>query len=147
MIMGIDPGVCGAAAILDETDVRAVRPFTKVTEAEMIDWLVDCRAYIKKAYIEDVHAIRGASAKSTSTFMDNRGWWRGVLMSFKIPFERVRPIVWQTALRCKSKSDKNVTKKRAQELFPKLNITHATADAILIAEYGVRMNPSVFLEN
>lgn len=146
MILGIDPGVRGAAAILDETDVRAVMPFPKVTEPEMIDWLVECRAYIKKAYIEDVHAIRGASAKSTSTFMDNRGWWRGVLMTLKIPFERVRPPVWQTALRCRTKGDKNISKRRAQELFPKLKITHETADAILIAEYGVRLNPSIFLE-
>jgi hypothetical protein len=39
-----------------------------------------------------------------------------------------------------SKGDKNVTKRKAQELFPSLKITHATADALLIAEYLRRKN-------
>jgi hypothetical protein len=43
-------------------------------------------------------------------------------------------------MRCLTKGDKNVSKARAQELFPALKITHATADALLIAEYGRRLN-------
>ena len=42
-----------------------------------------------------------------------------------------------------SKGDKNVTKSRAQELFPELKITHAIADALLIAEYGRRVRIDV----
>jgi hypothetical protein len=38
-----------------------------------------------------------------------------------------------------SKGDKNVTKRRAQQLFPQLKVTHAIADALLIAEYGRRV--------
>jgi hypothetical protein len=40
-----------------------------------------------------------------------------------------------------TKGDKNVSKRRAQELFPQLKVTHATADALLIAEYGRRQKP------
>jgi len=36
--------------------------------------------------------------------------------------------------------DKNVSKRRAQELFPEIKITHAIADALLIAEYARRTN-------
>jgi hypothetical protein len=55
-----------------------------------------------------------------------------------IPFERVRPQKWQQAMGCMTKGDKNVSKRRAQELYPQLKITHATADALLIATYGTR---------
>jgi hypothetical protein len=37
-----------------------------------------------------------------------------------------------------TKGDKNVSKRRAQELYPQLKITHSTADALLIATYGTR---------
>jgi hypothetical protein len=55
-----------------------------------------------------------------------------------IPFERVRPQAWQKAMGCMSKGDKNITKRKAQELFPQIKVTHATADALLIATYGTR---------
>ena len=38
-----------------------------------------------------------------------------------------------------SKGDKNVTKRRAQELFPGARVTHAVADALLLAEYCRRL--------
>jgi len=55
-----------------------------------------------------------------------------------IPFERVRPQVWQKELSCLTGGDKNVSKRRAQELFPHLKVIHATADALLIAHYGTK---------
>jgi hypothetical protein len=56
-----------------------------------------------------------------------------------IPFERVTPTTWQKALGCLSKGDKNVTKRRAQELYPTIKVTHALADALLLATYGYRL--------
>jgi hypothetical protein len=53
--------------------------------------------------------------------------------------------VWQGALECLSGGSKNVTKLRAQQLFPGEKVTHGSADALLIAEYGRRRlaaNPS-----
>ena len=46
---------------------------------------------------------------------------------------------WQKYLGCLTKGDKNVSKAKAQELFPDLKITHAIADSLLIAEYGRRV--------
>jgi hypothetical protein len=57
-----------------------------------------------------------------------------------IPFERVRPQVWQKAMSCMTGGDKNVSKRKAQELFPAIKCTHATSDALLIAEFGRRKN-------
>ena len=50
-----------------------------------------------------------------------------------IPFEERVPAVWQQIMGCRTKGDKNVSKARAQQLFPQLNVTHAVADALLIA--------------
>ncbi len=51
-------------------------------------------------------------------------------------FAHAGAVRWQKEMGCLTKGDKNVTKRRAQELFPTLKITHAIADALLIAEYG-----------
>jgi len=62
------------------------------------------------------------------------GKWEA--MSDKVPFDTVTPQTWQKALRCLSRGDKNVTKSRAQGLFPNVfKITHANADALLLAHY------------
>lgn len=58
-----------------------------------------------------------------------------LLASQSVPFEEVTPAKWQGALGCRSKGDKNVTKRKAQELFPEVKMTHAIADAYLLAEY------------
>jgi len=39
---------------------------------------------------------------------------------------------------CMTKGDKNVSKRRSQELFPQIKVTHAIADALLIASYGAK---------
>jgi hypothetical protein len=63
---------------------------------------------------------------------------QAVLTALRVPYERVRPQAWQKAMGCLTKGDKNVSKRRAQELFPSLKVTHATADALLIAEFNRR---------
>jgi Holliday junction resolvasome RuvABC endonuclease subunit len=76
--------------------------------------------------------------KSAFTFGNGFGHLEMALTAAGIPFERVSPQRWQKALGCLTKGDKNVSKRRAQELFPSMKITHATADALLIAYYGTK---------
>ena len=76
--------------------------------------------------------------KSAFTFGQGFGHIEMALTAAGIPFERVSPQKWQKAMGCLTKGDKNVSKRRAQELFPHLKVTHATADALLIAAYGRR---------
>jgi len=57
-----------------------------------------------------------------------------------IPFQAIAPGVWQRNMGCLSGGDKKVTYRKAQELFPKIRITHAIADACLIAEYARRLS-------
>jgi hypothetical protein len=74
--------------------------------------------------------------KSAFTFGNGFGHLEMALTAAGIPFERVRPQVWQKALGCLTKGDKNITKRKAQEMFPGIKVTHATADSLLIAHYG-----------
>lgn len=88
-----------------------------------------------KALLEKVHAMPGQGVTSMFTFGKGYGFLRGCLSSGGIPFDDVTPQAWQKALGCLTKGDKNVSKAKAQQLFPHLKITHATADALLIGEY------------
>jgi len=78
--------------------------------------------------------------KSSFTFGNGFGHLEMALTAAGIPFERVRPQVWQKAMSCMTGGDKNVSKRKAQELFPHIKCTHSTSDALLIAEFGRRKN-------
>lgn len=135
--LGIDPGVSGGFAIVSEelSVVRAVA-FEHVTPQDIVTTLRPAK--FSFAYLENVGAMPGQGVSSTFKFGVNFGWWQGVLTSLGIPFERVAPVKWQTVMRCRTGGDKNISKQRAQELFPDIKMTHAIADALLIAEYGRR---------
>jgi len=66
-----------------------------------------------------------------------------------LDFATIRPQDWQAAIGMKKLKGEQVTawknrlKEKAQELFPSLKITKATADAILIAEVCRRLNQSL----
>jgi hypothetical protein len=83
----------------------------------------------------------GNTGASQFKFGTNYGLCRMALIAAGIPFEEVMASVWQRAMGIppkKGKSQiehKNVLKQRAQQLFPDAQITLATADAILIAEF------------
>jgi len=82
----------------------------------------------------------GQGVASSFKFGQGYGSLEMALTAAGIPFERVTPQKWQKALGCLTKGQKNVSKRKAQELFPTMKVTHATADALLIAEWGRRQN-------
>lgn len=138
MIIGIDPGISGGAAILSEDpSFVQVIAFAKLTPVEVSDWLIGHKPSM--AYLEGVNAMPGQGVTSSFKFGMNYGMWQGLLAAHKIPFQRVYPLKWQTFMNCRTAGNKNISKARAQELFPKIKITHAIADALLIAEYGRRI--------
>lgn len=137
--MGIDPGKTGGIA-LHHYDVNEESIAYKMpqTEKDISDLIKKHSQIISKAYIEKVNSMPNQGVKSVWTFSGNYHGLRMALLCHGISFESVPPIKWQTALSCRTKGDKNITKAKAQEMFPGLKITHAIADALLIAEYGRR---------
>ena len=155
--IGIDPGKGGGIAVLDdERDPAACACKMPETERDLWDFICAqnpsvvgrIHAFVEKVQAApapvrdaagDVQGFARMGAKSAFTFGQGYGSIRMALVAAGIPFEEVSPIRWQTAMACRTRGDKNVSKARAQQLFPGLKITHAIADALLIAEYGRRL--------
>ena len=133
LFMGIDPGHSGAIAAVGQGMVEICR----LDETERDIWLwVRARAERTRfTFLEHVHAFRGQGVAGTFKFGTSYGFCRGLLIACEIPFTEVTPVKWQGLMGCKTHGDKNVSKARAQQLFPQVQgVIHQTADAMLLAE-------------
>lgn len=141
--IGIDPGTSGGiCAIADKVHVWPMPD----SPAEL--WYLfadmegdgDVTAMIEHVHSGSFHG-RQQGVKSAFTFGQNYGHLEIALIAAGIPFERVTPRKWQAEfglLRKNAETDvakKNRHKARAQELCPAIRMTHAVADAFLIAEF------------
>ena len=136
-IIGIDPGTNGGIAWI--TDGKPCVEKMPDTLQDLWELLRDIASERNcHAYIEQVHSSPQMGVKSAFTFGNGFGHLEMALTAAGIPFTRIRPQVWQKELGCLTKGDKNVTKRKAQELFPSVKVTHATADSLLIATYGTK---------
>ena len=133
LYLGVDPGKSGAFACVDD---HGNVDFIKLAETEhdVATWLKQRGLRIKCGLLEQVSAMPKQGVASTFKFGASYGFCRGLLVSRGVRFETITPAKWQQQMRCRSKGDKNVTKAAAQRLFPSVKITHANADAILLAE-------------
>ena len=140
--IGVDPGANGGIAWI--TDGKACVEKMPDTLQDLWELVVSISLEAGtggmgiRAYLEAVSSSPQMGVVSAFSFGRGYGNLEMALTAAGIPFERVRPQVWQKALGCMTKGDKNVSKRRAQELFPDRKITHATADALLIAHYGTK---------
>jgi hypothetical protein len=147
-IIGIDAGKNGAIAWIADGKLCVEKmPDTLQDLWDLITDIAGVGRYSAKnqpsgpvkAYIESVHSSPQMGVKSAFTFGNGFGHLEMALTAAGVPFERVSPQKWQAALGCRTGGDKNVSKRKAQELFPAMKCTHATSDALLIAEYGRRV--------
>jgi hypothetical protein len=136
--IGIDPGKSGGMAAI----VGSVAVYTKMpaTERDVLDWFSEWPPLNSFALLERAQTMPRQGVVSAFTYGRGYGALLMALTATKIPFDLVAPAVWQRAMGCLSRGDKNVTKRRAQQLFPKLTVTHAIADALLLAEYRRRLD-------
>lgn len=139
--VGIDPGKNGGICVIynDLFNVEAYR--MPETEKDLTDLFKDISFEEPTvALIEKVSSMPGQGVKSMFTFGQNYGFLRACLHGCGIPFDEVLPSKWQKALGCLTGGDKNITKAKAQQLFPGIKVTHAIADSLLIAKYCYDVN-------
>lgn len=149
--IGIDPGAGGGIAWNSTADGIGAEAMPK-TEREIFE-LLNAHAQQFRSQepsvvmIERVHTSPQMGVVSAGSFMKNYGFLRGVLTALQIPFVDVTPQAWQKTMGvvypAKSSGfgvdtgnkgrDKNIPKALAQQLFPKIKVTHSIADALLIA--------------
>jgi hypothetical protein len=145
--IGIDPGVGGGIAAIGDGEQYVGPPRLKLkdaTEHDIAAWLAYINVDVPFAVIEAVSSSPQMGVVSAFTFGRSYGFLRGLLVGMAIPFAEVRPQKWQKAMGCMSKGDKNVTKAAAQRLYPGEKITHANADALLLATYCRRYAAELF---
>lgn len=137
--IGIDPGQTGGIAWI--RDGKAAAEKMPETERDVLDLLSGIASEGPCiAILEKVHSMPGQGVSSTFAFGQGYGALKMALIALGIPHDHVTPQTWQKSMKCLTGGDKNVSKARAQELFPSIKVTHAKADALLMAEYARRQN-------
>lgn len=139
-VIGIDPGASGAAVFLTSTSVD-VCSFKNKSWPEIVSYFERWHYWIDYSFIEAVGAMPRDAKSTAFTFGENTGIVKGIMHAFDIRFVEVHSQKWQKHFGLGAKfiskqARKNAQKAKAQELFPKLKVTLATADALLIAKYG-----------
>ena len=153
--VGVDPGAKGGIAVIyPDGFVEAV---AVPSEHEVLrDWMADrfldgrpTTAVIElvTGYIGKKRAGAGGEERdgdpgaSMFQFGVSYGALQMALTACYIPYDKAAPRTWQKALGAgarggRSKAEfKRHLKHLAQHLFPRLKVTLATADALLLAEY------------
>lgn len=140
LFIGIDNGASGGIAALEADGSLYRCDPMPATDAELLAVFEALRADLPCfAMLERAHAFPKMGVVGAFTYGRGYGAMQMALHAARIPFDIVQPLKWQTVLSCRTRGDKNVSKRRAQQLFPEHKITHAIADALLIAEYCRRL--------
>lgn len=152
LYIGIDPGQTGGIAYIvsDETTDAAAEKMP-ATECDIWTSLCGYDEDDTRVVIEKVGPARGKDGRkqgvsSAFKFGRNYGFLRGCVVASGVPFDEVAPQKWQRefglvfpgTMNLTPTEKKNRHKAKAQQLFPHLKITHAIADALLIAEWARR---------
>ena len=142
--IGIDPGLSGGIAYIDADGNSTATKMPK-TERDLIDLLLYHKTSRPVCFVEKVSAGPKMGSSAAYKFGRNCGEIAMAVVAAGLRLEYVTPQKWQRKLglitsgRGLGQDDtakKNRNKAKAQQLFPGIKITHATADALLIAEYG-----------
>lgn len=149
LILGIDPGLSGAFAILEENG-----QLIDAGDLPLIGTKAQCRIDaanfatlvrrlpLRCAVVEQVNAMPGQGVSSMFRFGQSLGTVVGVLAACSIPIVWVTPAKWKNASGLSS--DKEHSRQRAIETWPSHSSLfarkkdHGRAEAALIALWGIR---------
>ena len=148
-VIGIDPGASGGMAVFDASGGLKLYPFETPGDAVAVLQAMPACTVSQRvvAYLERVGSMPGQGVASTFKFGTNYGGWQWALQALGIGFQLVGPRTWQKALGVQPRKQKVEPKSHhkrrlkdlAQKLYPQERLTLRTSDALLIAEYGRRL--------
>lgn len=154
LILGIDPGLRGAAAVYEPATKSLITAFDlpttqsqdgKKTIIDLYRLATVIGAYaprIKFAMIEDVGAMPRDGVVGAFTFGRAAGGVHGVIAANHVPVLFTKPSVWKSATGLSA--DKALSRRRATELFPlqahlfKRVKDDGKAESALLAVFGER---------
>jgi crossover junction endodeoxyribonuclease RuvC len=120
---GVDPGLSGAIAFLDpSTGALAVIDMPvvagQVSPGALIEALEPYLFVTGMTYVENVHSMPKQGVSSTFKFGMGFGVILGVLSARAFPYTRIEPLVWKRAVGLPAGAPKELSVKRALEVFP-----------------------------
>ncbi len=158
-IIGIDPGLSGAVAVIwtdgisvkfesvHDTPVLLVRRGKKTKREYLVKGMVEILANNGDGYplvcIENVHAMPQQGVTSMFRMGLGLGLWQGIAASLDFQIEMVSPIKWKRQM-VGTGMGKGASILKATEVFPKAEPflrrkkDHGRAEALLMAEYARR---------
>lgn len=143
LFIGVDPGANGAIAVRYGDGTVTTLALRGATETDVYEFLN--ALYPGVVTLEQVSSSPQQGVVSAFTFGVSYGGLRMAILASHLRLETVMPRKWQSFMRVKKigggygqndTAKKQATKARAQELFPDLKITNATAAALLLMEFG-----------
>ena len=151
-IFGIDPGLLGALAILDNKKIVDVIDLPTMSEGKKNKRQLNSAhlsQYIKSniinqensvVVVEQVNAMPGQGVTSMFNFGQSFGVIKGICSAMELPIFYVRPAKWKKYYNLIN-SEKDASRTKVIEMFPKISYKlskkkdNNKADAILIAHY------------
>ena len=151
-IIGIDPGLSGAVAVIKdagslsvidmptmtvERNGKAKRQVSAIELAQILEGVKSDHCHV---YVEKVSAMAGQGVTSVFSFGRSFGMIEGILAALQMPVTDVAPATWTKALG--RGAGKDASRARAMELFPanqqdfKRVKDDGRSDAALIAYWG-----------
>lgn len=156
-LLAIDPGASGGMAVFNQDSKNPVWAcgFADLTEADIINEFRALRIREESpynevtynmpiAYLEELVKFAGPKlpGSTMAVYAASYGVIKGALLALGYEVRIIRAQKWQAALGLKrdrqmEKPDwKRKLKQRAQEIFPGIDVTLKTCDALLILEYA-----------
>ena len=157
--MGIDPGISGAIAIFEGTDLldafdvpvietqSGKRKKRRISPEMLVAEIEDHVEFLARVYIEDVHAMPGQGVTSMFAFGEAAGLIRGVCAGLRVPVCLISPITWKRGMKLQG-AGKDASRAMAARMWPqkaslfKRQRDDGRAEAALLAHYGQMHNPA-----
>lgn len=151
-IIGIDPGLSGAVAVLTGSDSLIVidmptmtverngKSKRQVSASELAAIFANFNSDDTHVFVEKVSAMAGQGVTSVFSFGRSFGMIEGILAAFRLPVTYVAPATWVKAVG--RGQGKDASRARAMELFPnnqadfKRVKDDGRSDSALIAYWG-----------
>ena len=151
-VIGIDPGLSGAIAIINGTDNLTIfdmptitverngKAKRQVSASELALILKTAKSDDCHVFVEKVSAMAGQGVTSVFSFGRSFGMIEGILAALHMPVTYVAPATWVKAVH--RGAGKDASRSRAMELFPdnqadfKRVKDDGRSDAALIAYWG-----------
>lgn len=159
IVLGVDPGLSGALALLDtDTGIfdiidMPVHRLARNGKAKNELALYDLAAWITTkpdaAYVERVGSMPGQGVSSCFSFGKSTGAVLGIIAARQIPITEVAPVTWKRALGISSGAGKDASRALISRLYPKQAALFSRvkddgrADAALIALWGAQQRQKV----